>query len=190
MGRSRIRRAPQDNELSRTQSTANLFYSLGHMRHIGVLAPGKRSRNTDMNDIQAHERLEIGRGAKSPGGSHRRDGRSLHILDIGSVGFDRLDLLAVDIDPGYLETGSREFKRQGQTDVPQADDAHRRLPGLDSKLEFVEATHEAPFLKSGRSFPVEPKKSAKYRYPETRVRRVATERSTKPISWPGSPAWG
>ncbi len=127
VGGPRVGGRLEHDQLAGVQVRRNAFERLHDVGQVRILGLAQRRRHADVSDIHVREFRAVGRGAKMAG---LHDPRQLLLQDVRDVGvarIDRVDFAAIDVETGHVEASEREFHRQRESNVAEADDADASL---------------------------------------------------------------
>ena len=147
--RARISRALQNHHHPRTAIATDCIGSSDYVTHVRVARLRQRSRHSDRDCIHLLHprffgcRLELSR-LHQP-----RELRARHVLNVGLPRHQRLHDTLADVVANHLEARLREFQRQRQPDVSQADYADTGTSILDLGYQLIFELHGRPFGEFG-----------------------------------------
>src|SRR5262249_33542766 len=136
VGRAGIRGRFENDQLTGLQARTHGIHGQDDIGEIRVAGLAKRRRHADVDRVHVVQlRHVVGRG-QLLGLDGRGKLGARDVADVALALVDGVDLVEVDVEPGNLEPGLREFNRQRQADVPKTNDADLRLLLLNLLFQF------------------------------------------------------
>src|SRR5690606_1218898 len=130
VGRARVRRRLEDDELARPQVLCDRLHGRDDERKIGIARLPQRRRHADVDGVEHGDRRRVGRRRQPARSAEAGDVGIGYVADVGPPGVDGLDLAGVEIDAQRFEPAAGKLDGQRESDVAESDDADfRRAAG-------------------------------------------------------------
>jgi len=123
LGRARIRRGLEDDEVARSQVSLNCFGGGDHVGEVGVFGLAQGRGDADVDGVDRVGRAQVGGRRQLAGLDQPRDGFTRDILDVRLAAIDRVHLALVEVDADDRKPRVPELHGQRQTDVAETHDA-------------------------------------------------------------------